>query len=131
MNPPSEDIKDILAGISSLALIFGTDLHVAELPKEPDQCVAIYDSGGYEPQAGYNYERPTIQIMVRGEPGGYCVAQMLAQNCRDELHGLANYTINAARYIGIWCEADVTFVGFDENRRPSFSVNFRIHRTNA
>lgn len=131
MNSPAFDIKDILAGTSSLALTFATDLFVSEMPDTPDQCVCVYDTGGFEPEANFNYERPTAQVMVRGAKGAYPTAFSLAQSIRDILHGTANYTINAARYIGIWCQSDILSLGYDKNHRPMLSVNFRIHRTEA
>ena len=131
MNPPSQDIKDILAASSSLALTFATDLFVSEIPDTPDECVCVIDTGGFEPEANFNYERPTVQVRVRGAKGDYVNAHNLAQSVRDELHGLANHTINAARYIGIWCESDIMSLGYDKNHRPMLSVNFRIHRTEA
>ena len=131
MNAPSEDIKDILASTSSLALTYATDLFIGEMPTSPNQCVCVYDTGGQEPDVDRIYEKPTIQIRVRGERGAYRTTQELTQACRDVLHGTANYTINSARYIGIWCNSDVMFIGMDDNSRPLFTVNFRIHRTTA
>jgi len=131
MNAPSEDIKDILESISSLGLTFGTNLFVGETPTTPDQCVCILDTGGFEHEDNFVYERPTIQISARGDKGAYTATHELAQAVRDELHALANQTINSARYIGIWLMSDVMFVGWDDNRRPEFTANFRIHRTTA
>lgn len=131
MNSPAVDIKSILAATSSLALTFGTDLFVSEMPDTPDECVCVYDTGGYPPEANFNYERPTVQVRVRGSKGAYVAAHSLTQDVRDTLHALTNQTVNGARYIGIWCESDVLSLGYDNNHRPMLSVNFRIHRTEA
>ena len=131
MNAPSHDIQDILVATSSLALTFATDLFVSEMPDTPDECVCVYATGGFEPEANFVYERPTVQIRVRGSRGAYVAAHNLTQSIRDALHGLANHTINGARYIGIWCESDILSLGYDKNHRPMLSVNFRIHRTEA
>lgn len=131
MQPPSEDIKDYLEGVSSLALTYGTDLFISEIPKEPDNCVCIFDTGGYDPEAQYIYQRPTIQVRVRGAKGEYLAAHEQAQAIRDELHGLHNETINGVRYVGIWQEGDIISVGQDDNKRPNVTMNFRIHRTTA
>ena len=128
MNAPSDDIKDILEGLSSLALTFATDLFVAKRPPLPDQCVTVYDSGGYDPQAN-DYERPTVQVIVRGLKGGYRTAYALAKSIKDELHEYANQTVNSTRYIAIYTQGDILSLGEDENGRPLLSVNFRIHRT--
>jgi hypothetical protein len=129
MNPPSEDMKDVLEAETALALTFGDDLHIGQMPESPDACVCIYDTGGYPAELDYMYERPTFQVRVRGAKGGYRAAQVLAQAIRDTLHGVHNLTLNAARYILIAIESDVGSIGADELHRPNFTVNFRIHRT--
>ena len=131
MNPPSIDVKDILAATSSLALTFATDLFVSEMPTTPDACVCVYDSGGDDPEVEYTYERPHVQVRIRGDKGGYEVAHELARAIRDTLSGTANYTINAARYVGIWAVGDILSIGYDNNQRPLLTVNFRLHRTNT
>lgn len=131
MNAPSEDLRDILAGTSSLALTFATNLFVSEMPSAPDNCVCVYDTGGFEPDSNFTYERPTVQIMVRGAKGAYFSAHEQAQEIRDVLTATINHTINGARYIAIWCQSDVLSLGFDNNHRPMLSVNFRMHRTTA
>lgn len=132
MNAPSEDIKDILLAESALALTYARDLFIGIIPQDAaDQCVAITDTGGEGLENRYTYERPTVQVLVRGNKGDYLGAQELTQQCRDVLIGIENYTINAARYIGIWCRTDVLYLGEDDNNRPLFSVNFNIHRTTA
>ena len=129
MNPPSQDIKDYLEAQSSLGLTFATDLFVSEMPTIPDLCVTVYDSGGYDPQANYTYERPTIQVRVRGDRGGYIAAHSLTQSVRDVLHATAGGAINGTTYVGIWQEGDIMPLGYDTNHRPELSMNFRIHRT--
>ena len=131
MQAPSVDIKDILEATSSLALTFGADLFVSEMPDTTDECVCVYDTGGFEPEANFVYERPTVQVVVRGTKGAYVVAYNLIQGIRNALHALANHTTNGARYIGIWCQSDIMSLGYDKNHRPMLSVNFRIHRTEA
>jgi hypothetical protein len=37
------------------------------LPSGPNRCVAVLPSGGYEADAGLPYDRPSIQIIVRGD----------------------------------------------------------------
>lgn len=132
MNPPSEDIKDILlaeAG-SSLALVYATNLFVAEIPLEvKGQCVCLIDSGGDPPDAHLEYERPFVQVLVKGAKRDYAGGYALAQGCRDALNGIYQYTVNSARYIGIWIASDIIYVGPDDSERPVFTVNLRIHRT--
>lgn len=131
MNPPSEDIKDIFEATSALALTFRTDLFISEMPISPDDCVCIYDTGGDPPKTDYTYEKPTIQVRIRGARGSYRDAHNLAQSIRDTLNGEHNYTINETRYLAIWAIGDILFVGYDDNHRPLLTINFRLHRTNA
>ncbi|HDS00518.1 MAG TPA: hypothetical protein ENO22_05660 [candidate division Zixibacteria bacterium] len=131
MNAPSHDIKDILGADSSLGLVFRTNLFVSEMPASPDECVAIYDTGGSDPEENFVYKRPTIQVRIRGAKGKYRDAYALAKDIQDSLHVVANYTINSTRYIAIWAQGDILFLGYDDNHRPLLTVNFRMHRTNA
>jgi len=130
MNPPSEDIKDILeSSQSGTGLVFGTDLFIGEEPVSPDQCITIYDTGGPEPQAGYVYDYPTVQVRIRGNKGAYKETWALADTIKSALHGLHNESWNGTKYHGIWCQSDIIFIGYDDNSRPVFTVNFRIHRS--
>ena len=134
MRPPSEDIKDLLDGESTLGLTFATDLFVSDMPATPDFAVCVYDSGGLPAESGYVYERPTVQVRVRGAKGGYIQAFETAQSIHDFLirlwqGGQGAMTVGGARYVGIWPMAAPQFVGYDENHRPQVTVNFRLHRT--
>lgn len=132
MNPPSVDLKDILLTESptSMALAYAVNLFVGEIPLEvKGRCVCLIDSGGEPPDPHVEYEKPHVQVSVRGDRRDYAGGHSLAQGCRDVLNGVYGYTINSARYIGIWCLSDVIYVGPDDGGRPMFTVNFRIHRT--
>ena len=129
MKSPSEDIKTILDGISSLGLALAADLFVGELPKSPDACVAIYDTGSMEPpNPTYTLEHPKIMIKVRGEKNGYQTSYALAKDIKAELLGLST-TVGSTRYLCIWVLSDILWLGYDDNRRPLWSINFRMQRT--
>jgi len=133
MNPPSEDLKDILEGISALGLAFPTNLFVGEEPSEPDTCVTIFDTPGYPPQLtftqGENYFRPSVQIRVRGR--NYLTAYSLINDIKEELHGLGPEVINGAVYTVIMCNQEPFLLDFDKNNRPRFVVNFDLQRKEA
>lgn len=131
MNAPSEDVKDILIGISALALEYAVNLFISEMPDTPDECVCIYDTGGAPATPHISYERSTFQVRVRGNRGAYQDAYDLAQAIKIELNGINNVTIATTRYIGIWSAMDIIFVAYDEKHRPLLSINFRAHRTDA
>lgn len=131
MNSPAQDIKDMIdASDAALGLTFAVNLFVSEMPESPNECVCVYDTGGFDPAStDERYEYPTVEIMVRGERMEYTDGWSLAQDIKDVLHKLHNETWDSTRYIGIWCVGDVNHIGYDENQRPKFSINFRIHRT--
>lgn len=133
MNPPSVDVKDLLNGDSSLGLTFGVDLFVSEIPETTGLAVGLFDYGGMSPEVNYTYERPNVQVVIRGakSPGAYVEAHKKAQAVRDFLIAQRQPILNGARYIGIWALSDVSFIGYDENHRPQVTVNFRLHRTTS
>lgn len=131
MNPPSEDIKDLLEADSGLALTFRTDLFIGEMPTTPDACVCVYDTGGAAQEPNHTYKHPSVQVRVRGDKGAYRTAHVQAQDIQDLLHQTTELTVGGARYLGIWAQGDVLFVGPDDLGRPIFTVNFSAERTEA
>ena len=130
MNPPAQDIKDILEGASSaVGLEFGEDLFCFKQPDTPDFCTTIYDTGGYAPYSNYRYDRPTIQVRIRGGQNQYREAYAIAENIKEELKNHDGEIINGTKYIGIWVMSDIFFAGYDTKNRPELTINFRIHRT--
>ncbi len=129
MKSPAEDIKDVLESSAVGIGTFGTDLFVSKEPSEPDACTTIYDTPGQEPEAGYRYDRPGVQVRVRGTAGGYQAAYAKIEDVKEALHGLGDETWNGTRYVGIWATGDPNFLGYDDNGRPIFTINFRVHRT--
>ncbi len=130
MNPASEDMKDALLADSGLGLVFGTDLFVGPMPDGTDTCVGVFDTGGFDEEANYTYERPTIQVRSRGDVDGYRTAMIRAQDIKEVLRAVSNETLNSTRYVQVWPQGDIIYAGRDEKSRPIFTVNFRIHRTN-
>ncbi len=131
MNAPSVDIKDLLAA-SSTGLTFEIDLFVS---LEPDgknianKVVTIYDTGGLEPATYVTLLSPNIQVRIRGDKGKFEEGYTLAELVRDTLHAVNNTTVNSTRYIHIIASTDINFLGYDDNDRPVWTVNFRIMRT--
>lgn len=134
MNPSSVDIADMIEAETGLQLDRGTNLFVSELPdvgNVPDRAVGVYDTGGFPSEVDYEYERPTVQVRVRGNRGDYLGTHTLAQAIRNLLSGTANVIVNGARYIGIWDMSDILFLGYDDRHRPLVTLNLRLHRTSA
>lgn len=129
MNPPSVDLAAMLDAPSGSPLTLGTNLFVSYEPDSPDLCVTLFDSGGFPPDASVNYERPTVMARIRGAKGGYAAAYARAEYIKTVLDRNGHETVNGTVYTGIWAMGDINSLGYDENERPVFSLNFRIHRT--
>lgn len=126
MNPFSVDVKDMLDGDSNLELTFGTDLFVGTDPTEPDNVVGIFDTSGWAPDVKHNYENPTVQVLVRNR--SYVTGWTVAHDIMQFLHNKHEETWNGTRYLAIFAQSDVLFIGRDEHDRFMFSVNFRCTR---
>lgn len=128
-NTPADDVVTMLEndGVGTA----GTDLFVNKEPqKNSSPIAAIYDTGGYDPDAtGKVYDKPTVMARVKGVDGGITAATALIQSIKSALHGREPETISGSRYKGIWQVGDIMFVEYDERNRPVFSANFRLQRT--
>lgn len=127
MNIASIDIRDILIlqGLSS------SEVFVGNKPTQIDSCVVVLDSGGDDPDYNEVYERPTIQVYVRSPKEDYVTGAQKAEQVKDALNKLTNTEVNNTRYVAIWLLGHILSLGPDDNGRHQFTVNFRIHRTNA
>ena len=122
---PSKDIAEILVNGGLCTL--GTDLFIPELPSSPDACVSISDipSG----VAIYDdVERPGVQILVRGDQNEYIVAYEKAHAIMLLMLASGGATHGESRYAGIWHVSGPHYLGFDTQKRPMFSLNFRTMR---
>jgi hypothetical protein len=137
MNAPSTDVKSLLSANQTLGFTFANNLFVSEMPSAPDACVAIFDTGGFDDVggldtgSGFVYERPTVQVRVRGAKGAFVNADALARKIKDALHGQHGVDVGGTRYISILAQGNVAFIGYDESRRPLIVANFRMDRTVA
>jgi len=139
MNPPSEDIKDILissaVGVADgFAVSSGWAVHVSTIPDDtntPDTCIGIFDSPGLDPDDSFDgsIDQPSVQIRVRGAVFGYKAAWTKAKAIASALHQRVNETWNGTKYVQIMQKGDVMFVAYDEKNRPLLSLNFDIKRS--
>lgn len=131
MNAPSEDIVDYLfdQGLGTL----GSELFTDIMPTGPDNCIVIRDTGGFDRETGfdadYNYEKPTVQVVVRNKAKLAAYAKM--REITALLHKNIDIKKGGVRYICIWQQGDILTLGTDDKNRIELSVNFRIHRTNV
>jgi hypothetical protein len=85
------------------------------LPNEPDQAVAILETGGREPDKDFAF--PTFQVLVRAGPFAYDVARAEMDEVFQSLH---NATISG--YVYVFAISDPTPVGYDQLNRPVLSL---------
>ncbi len=133
MNPPSVDIKDMLEAESSLGLVFLTNLFIGREPNKPNDCVTIFDTPGGLPmlalnKADSNYYYPSVQIRVRRAMNSYLDGWELVNVIKELLHGVGPEIWNGTTYTLIKCTGEPFLLGWDENQRPWFIVNFDIQR---
>ena len=134
MNPVSEDIKDILIDsandVGDFASTTGWSIHIGgEMPDSPDTCILINDVSSFRPpDPKLDIRYPTVQIQVRGSKGGYDDAYDKAEEVVTVLHGLTEQTYSGARYLQILCSSDIMYLNRDSKQRPTFSINFQLHR---
>jgi len=119
-----EDVKDML--VSGLSYVFGTDLFKASMPKTPNDCVCLFDTGGV-PKEQYGYEKPNLQVLLRNKDydEGYAALRDI-KYFLDEKNG---ETWNSTKYIIIRTRSDILYLGQDDKNRYQWSLNFQIHRS--
>lgn len=128
MTSPAEDAKDLLvaAGIGTFG---GTSGWVIRLNKEEDSPhthITIYDTGGKEPNPRYLLDYPSLQIRVRGSTADPQAARNKAKEVKDALLGLPSQDVNGNRWVSVLGLGDIQHLGFDEQGRILFVVNFSL-----
>ena len=130
MNSCSIDIKDILEADSSISLVYGTDLFVAQEPKTPKNTVTIFEGPSSAPmltfKKGENYYYDAVQVRIRNRK--FTTGYALATSIRDVLHGYGQVTVNGTLYTVIYCSSGPAEMGYDDNGRIIFVMNFEIQR---
>ena len=117
-------MKDILeaAGIG----IFKTDLFVGKMPEDPDAAVSVMRAGGENASPKWLLDRPSMQVRIRGDKNGYIAAETKAQTVKDALLGLPSQDVNGDRWVQVNMIGDIVPLGFDDENRPKFSLNWAL-----
>lgn len=132
-NLPSIDISAMLVddgvGVEATTLFINKEPGEQNL-KDGTAIAMIYDSGGFDPDAaGVVFDKPTVNVRVKGKPGDHAGAATMIQAIKSSLHQRTPETKNSTRYMGIWQVGEIAFVEYDERNHPIFTANFRTHRT--
>jgi hypothetical protein len=122
-------IKDILVekgvGTFNATGSIGT-ITIGKMPATPDACVVVSPSGGGSPDPKWRLDYPSVQVRVRGPKNDYVSAETKAKQVRAALLGLFSRIIPGGKLYSVTMPGDYTFLGWDDNLRPEFSLNFRL-----
>jgi hypothetical protein len=133
LNSPAKDIASILNGVSSLALTLSTDLFHARMPEGAtfQNVVGVFDNGGGGPLLAMertysDYYYPSVSVRVRNTD--YDTGYVQAFDIMNYLHGQSGIVESGTLYTLIRAENDPQLLGYDENDRPVFVINFEVQR---
>jgi len=108
------------------------NIFMALIPSTPDVCIGVYPTGGLTADGRLNYDRPTVQIWVRGDLDPR-TGMDLALSVYNKMQGFHHDTFTAGGYWILNCIGVQSFpqhVGRDENDRHEYSINFQLEILN-
>ena len=113
----------------------GGDCFLEHLPDAPDEAVQVLSTGGNPVPAAATsgYDEPTVQLLVRGEPGDPIGPQLRAATLYGALQGLRYVVLDEGGSDEVHltlCSSIQTApaaVGADEKGRYRYSLNFALH----
>ncbi len=128
MSDPAEGIKDLLvtAGAGTFNAISGWGIYIGAEPNKPDTIMTINNTGGQPPNPKWLVDFPSIQVMLRGAENGYQALYTKAIEVKDALLGLPSQDLNGDRWVAVNQAGNEAFLGYDDNGRPRFSLNFNL-----
>jgi hypothetical protein len=93
------------------------------------QQIAIVPTGGFQQfSERAPIDRPTFQIMVRGNSTGSTGLEAKVDAVISALNFFAG-TLSSRVYVDISKQGEAHYLGRDENQRPLYSINFLAHRS--
>ena len=101
----------------------GTTIFKTYVPKSPDNCVTIIDTGGPEQDPDIPNDFATFQVLVRNS--NYNNGRSKIDAVKDALHQVKNRTIGNNYYYYILAISRGGHIGVNENGLDEFSINFR------
>jgi hypothetical protein len=131
MSTPAEGIKDLLvsAGLGTFAGKTGWGIYLAKEPDgsgTPHTVITVIDAGGFTPNPKWLLDYPTVQVRVRGAKNDYIPTYNKARSVRDALLGLPSQDVNGERWVAVNAMGGIHWLGFDDQNRPIFTLNFRL-----
>ena len=98
-----------------------SNLYSGDMPATPDNCVCIYNTGGYRKSlSGTEVEEPTFMVKVRHT--SYDTGLALCNTIIGLLHGS-----KTTKMLMIEAQSGILDLGKDESNRFEWSINFRSY----
>ena len=100
----------------------------------PETAVAIYDTGGVAPLAGFSSTAPLVRqpgLQVLSRSTSYTTARANAQTIWSLFFATMNSTIGTERYLTISPQQDLIDLGTDQNHLHLISANYIIQKEPA
>jgi hypothetical protein len=130
MSDVAKDIADYLAA-QSVGTV-GTDIFYDQMTTDPVTVahITVIESGGLDPEinADRKHFNPTIQIIVTGTQESNTDAKAKVAAVMDLLTNQLSLTVDDTTYHGSTQIGGNNFLGYDENNRPEWSLNFGLKR---
>lgn len=130
-----DDIRAYLIGKGLVEGSTGWSCYISFMPDETDQCVSLFDSGGYPADTlGRENERPTFQVRIRGARWAYPTTRDKWKAIFDALQdaqqgSLAVSPDPLASYVYIQAMQTGPLTFTDSNGRPNLTSNWRVMKT--
>lgn len=125
INPPSVDIRQLLIDDGALT---SDQIFVGKSPQQLTTAhTTLIDNGG-STNPRWLRDETNLQALVRGATQDYLSGWEMAQTVKDTILGREQFVVNDVLYIRFLLLNDILFIGYDENERPTFSLNFQVVR---
>lgn len=133
--PVSDDVGQWLddQGVGTLAPLVGppgaADIFTEQLPDAPDAAILIRRTAGLNPFKVLNtpesaWDKPGIQVVVRGTPRDQTTVEARAELVRDTIDLMHGQTINGSRYMKVERLGDVNPMVEDKKFRREYTLNY-------
>lgn len=120
---PATDLAGVIGSSAG-----GWSVFVGNRPATPDNCIALYDTGGEEPDTDSLTDyRPHVQIAARSMD--YAAAYSRLAGIRDALIQTQPIEATDSVFEFVMMVSEILSIGRDENNRHILTANFRCRRT--
>lgn len=128
MKDPAYDIATML--VQKKMGVLGEDLFATgDVPPKPDFLTFLNVTGSAAPDdARYAFSYAIVQIVVRGNIGGYVQCMEKMYSIHNYVHGITNRTVNDTRYAFIYNVSGPINLEMDETMRPLMAATYRTFR---